>query len=86
MKKIIVLFIAAFLFGLFVPAAIQEDLFQPRYVLVTESDKHRLPRYVLVTESDKHRFFEDTKTKLIIMQNKDTGEVVNLNKKYGEIF
>ena len=72
MKKIIVLFIAAFLFGLFVPAAIQEDLFQPRYVLVTESDKHR--------------FFEDTKTKLIIMQNKDTGEVVNLNKKYGEIF
>lgn len=72
MKKIIVLFIAAFLFGLFVPAAIQEDLFQPRYVLVTESDKHR--------------FFEDTKTKLIIMQNKDTGEMVNLNKKYGEIF
>lgn len=72
MKKIIVLFIAAFLFGLFVPAAIQGDLFQPRYVLVTESDKHR--------------FFEDTKTKLIIMQNKDTGEMVNLNKKYGEIF
>ena len=72
MKKIIVLFIAAFLFGLFIPAAIQEDLFQPRYVLVTESDKHR--------------FFEDTKTKLIIMQNKDTGEMVNLNKKYGEIF
>lgn len=72
MKKIIVLFIAAFLFGLFVPAVIQEDLFQPRYVLVTESDKHR--------------FFEDTKTKLIIMQNKDTGEMVNLNKKYGEIF
>ena len=72
MKKIIMLFIAAFLFGLFVPAAIQEDLFQPRYVLVTESDKHR--------------FFEDTKTKLIIMQNKDTGEMVNLNKKYGEIF
>ena len=72
MKKVLFLFVLAFLFGLFVPAAIQEDLFQPRYVLVTESDKHR--------------FFEDTKTKLIIMQNKDTGEMVNLNKKYGEIF
>ena len=57
---------------MFVPAAVQGDLFQPRYVLVTESDRHR--------------FLEDTKTKYIIMQDKQTGEMVNLHKKYGEIF
>lgn len=72
MKKLLFLFVLAFLFGIFVPAAVQGDLFQPRYILVTESDRHR--------------FLEDTKTKYIIMQDKQTGEMINLHKKYGEIF
>lgn len=72
MKKVLALLVLAFLFGFIVPATLEEEPTNPPPVLVMENETHR--------------FFKEYGTNLVIILDKETGEVVKTNKKIDEIF